>query len=298
MPINHYERAFRAWPVLTGRAAERSTITYGELGEKLHIHHRPVRLVLGIIQDLCLAEHKPPLTILVVSKDGKRPGQGFIAWDSSHLEEGYEEVYQYAWSAMPNPFQLAAEGDAPRWRTLPGRSWPARRTRRRSTTRQRAGEWRRSCSGSPCSALTATSAGSAGCHSRPRCRPPTSSPGAGQPQNSAYPRRTGCCCAPLTMRYSTRGFSASQLLARSPADGTRCLGHRWTTADQHAAAELDGKSLRLPADRRLWPAAEALAYREARLQAADRLGARGSWSHSPPERVGRGSGRRAVPAGR
>ena len=41
-------------------------------------------------------------------------------------------------------------------------------------------------------------------------------------------------------------------------------GHRWTTADQHAAAELDGKSLRLPADRRLWPAAEALAYREAR----------------------------------
>ena len=33
---DRYEWAFRAWPVLTERARQRSVITYGELGEALH----------------------------------------------------------------------------------------------------------------------------------------------------------------------------------------------------------------------------------------------------------------------
>jgi putative restriction endonuclease len=37
-------------------------------------------------------------------------------------------------------------------------------------------------------------------------------------------------------------------------------GHQWAPADQRAAADLDGQPVALPADLRLRPAAEALAY--------------------------------------
>ena len=94
--VNHYERTFRAWPLLTDRAEKRSKISYGEVAEHLQIHHRPVRYVLGVIQDWCLRERKPPLTILVISQGEGKPGQGFIAWDSSNLNKGYEEVYASA----------------------------------------------------------------------------------------------------------------------------------------------------------------------------------------------------------
>ena len=30
MAVNQYERAYRAWPILTARASARQTITYGE----------------------------------------------------------------------------------------------------------------------------------------------------------------------------------------------------------------------------------------------------------------------------
>jgi putative restriction endonuclease len=108
-PVNQYQRAFRAWPILTATAANRSTITYAELADHLDIHPRPIRYVLSVIQDWCLQEHKPPLTILVVNQHG-RPGQGFIAWDPSNLGEGYEQVYLFPWSALANPFEFAREG--------------------------------------------------------------------------------------------------------------------------------------------------------------------------------------------
>jgi hypothetical protein len=56
--VNQYERAFRAWPLLTATAAKRSTITYADLSAQLHIHPRPIRFVLGPIQDWCLEEKK------------------------------------------------------------------------------------------------------------------------------------------------------------------------------------------------------------------------------------------------
>ena len=57
---------------------------------------RPIRYVLGRIQDWCLAEEKPPCTILVVSKGHGLQGKGFIAWDASDLDEGFKTVYAYA----------------------------------------------------------------------------------------------------------------------------------------------------------------------------------------------------------
>lgn len=109
MTINQAERAYRAWPILTNRAAEGRTITYGELGTLLGIHHRAIRYVLGLIQDYCLEEKLPPLTILIVNQGGK-PGAGFIAYDVDKLEEGEAFVRSYNWNAIPNPFAFAADG--------------------------------------------------------------------------------------------------------------------------------------------------------------------------------------------
>jgi HNH endonuclease len=69
----------------------------------LGIHHRVIRFVLSEIQDHCLAEKLPPITILVVGQRGV-PGAGFIAWDVDDLKRGFELVYGYAWSNLENPF--------------------------------------------------------------------------------------------------------------------------------------------------------------------------------------------------
>ncbi len=111
--VNQYQRAFRAWPVLTESAAQGTTITYVQMGDRLGIHWRPVRYVLGVIQDHCLEEKLPPLTILVVNQRFHEPGEGFIAWDVDDLQEGYRRVYAYPWHQLPNPFAFADDGETP-----------------------------------------------------------------------------------------------------------------------------------------------------------------------------------------
>ncbi|WP_051911557.1 HNH endonuclease [Methylomicrobium agile] len=111
MAVNQLERAARAWPILTSRAEKRTTITYGELGQALGVHHRAIRYVLGVIQDYCLEEKLPPLTILIVNASGK-PGSGFIAFDLNNFEEGLEKVFDFDWGAMENPFGFSASGDS------------------------------------------------------------------------------------------------------------------------------------------------------------------------------------------
>jgi putative restriction endonuclease len=108
MTVNQPERAFRAWTILTDRAARGLTITYGDLGTALAIHHRTVRYVLGLIQSYCLDESLPPLTILIVNKSGL-PGTGFIALDLARFAEGKEHVFRFPWSTIENPFQYAAD---------------------------------------------------------------------------------------------------------------------------------------------------------------------------------------------
>lgn len=113
MPINHVERACRAWPILANVAKQKNpTITYGELGAKVGIHHRAIRYVLGVIQDYCLEEKLPPLTILVVSQSDGMPGEGFIAWDVDNFEAGIAKVVEYPWDQLGNPFSYASDGDS------------------------------------------------------------------------------------------------------------------------------------------------------------------------------------------
>lgn len=111
MSVNQVERAYRAWPILIKRAESRSTITYGELGQALGVHHRAIRYVLGVIQDYCLEEGLPPLTILIINASG-RPGTGFIAFDLDNFDEGLHKVYEFDWKSIDNPFGFAASGDS------------------------------------------------------------------------------------------------------------------------------------------------------------------------------------------
>ena len=111
MSVNQIERAFRAWPILIAIAKSRDTISYGKLASNLGIHHRTVSYVLGVIQDYCLEEGFPPLTILIVNSSG-RPGTGFIAFDLSRFNEGLESVWDYNWNQIENPFGFSAAGES------------------------------------------------------------------------------------------------------------------------------------------------------------------------------------------
>jgi len=55
--VNQYERAFRAWPLLTTAATNHSTITYADLADHLHIHPRPIRYVLGVLSGASVGEY-------------------------------------------------------------------------------------------------------------------------------------------------------------------------------------------------------------------------------------------------
>ena len=105
---NQLDNARRAWDILTRRAESQGTITYTELGQRLRMHPRPLRFVLAPIQDFCLEQRLPPLTILVVNQLG-RPGAGFIAWDRDRFEEGLSEVYAHPWPDQQNPFGFAQQ---------------------------------------------------------------------------------------------------------------------------------------------------------------------------------------------
>jgi len=109
MSVNQSQRAFDAWPILVERAISGKTITYKQLGDAIGIHHRTVRYVLGLIQDYCMEEKLPPLTILIVNQSGK-PGEGFFAWDVDDFDEGFQKVTKYNWRELENPFSFASNG--------------------------------------------------------------------------------------------------------------------------------------------------------------------------------------------
>jgi putative restriction endonuclease len=108
--VNHVQRAYRAWPILIGCASKNAPITYGDLASELGVHHRAIRYVLGVIQDYCLSQRLPPLTILVINGDTRLPGPGFVAWDMDDLDRGRAEVHAFPWQALDNPFAYADDG--------------------------------------------------------------------------------------------------------------------------------------------------------------------------------------------
>jgi putative restriction endonuclease len=107
--INQNQRAAFGWDVLIQVSKNKELIRYNQLGSQIGIHHRAVRFVLGLIQNYCLENQLPPLTILVVNDSGL-PGEGFIAWDVDNIDQGLQQVYDYNWSNIENPFNYAKDG--------------------------------------------------------------------------------------------------------------------------------------------------------------------------------------------
>jgi putative restriction endonuclease len=108
--VNQAQRAFSGWEILVEQAKKRGWLTYGEIASKINIHPHAVQFLLSPIQDYCLENALPPLTILVNNDKNKKPGAGFIAWSRDNLEVGREEVYQYNWESIKNPFAYAEGG--------------------------------------------------------------------------------------------------------------------------------------------------------------------------------------------
>jgi putative restriction endonuclease len=105
MASNYEFSASKAWEILGSLAQRKKCITYGELGEAIGVHWRQVNHVLGLLQDYCIDNDFPPITILVVNKATGVPGTGFIA--TENLPEGKNEVQQYPWQYLENPFGFA-----------------------------------------------------------------------------------------------------------------------------------------------------------------------------------------------
>ena len=119
---NARDNAYRALPHLVYYAHLEKTITYGELGRRIGIHHRPVRFLLGYIRDeICRRRGLPLLNVIVVNKITRLPGQSFLPEDLSHLtdeeykrrfEEHRDEVFAYAgWDTLLRDLGLTPVND-------------------------------------------------------------------------------------------------------------------------------------------------------------------------------------------
>jgi hypothetical protein len=78
MAIDHEARARRAWPHLVTRAdTSLEPFTYGEIAEKIGLHHRSAAYFLGVIQEHCDQNRLPFLNALAVNKGTGLPGKGY-----------------------------------------------------------------------------------------------------------------------------------------------------------------------------------------------------------------------------
>ena len=96
-----FNRAALTWKILIECAKKNELITYKKLGEKIKAHHRVVRYPLDLIQKYCIKHDLPPLSILVIDRNGNR-GQGFIKQGDLKVLE--RKVKSFNWITISNPF--------------------------------------------------------------------------------------------------------------------------------------------------------------------------------------------------
>ena len=104
-------RAVQAWVILIGKAANRQTATYNELGRLMGLAGGSMRVpaIIEHISNYCDRNALPPLGVLAVSQQDGRPGQGP---DYTGLEVVREEVFRHDWFAMFPPAPNDSEKEA------------------------------------------------------------------------------------------------------------------------------------------------------------------------------------------
>lgn len=96
-------RALQAWQFLIGKANNRQTVRYGDLAKLMgYTDDRPLFSILGHIMYFCNQNNLPPLTIIVVNKDGT-PGEGFSAATPDEFHKKREEVFLFDWFGIMPP---------------------------------------------------------------------------------------------------------------------------------------------------------------------------------------------------
>lgn len=111
--MSSYEKfAYPAWNILIKYAEKKRTVTYDELATAISsdLHFRQVGKVLDPIQNYCIEENLPPLTILVVRMSDRKPGSGFIACTKEEFDLETKKVFSFNWSAFDNPFAYTTHG--------------------------------------------------------------------------------------------------------------------------------------------------------------------------------------------
>lgn len=104
MAKNWEHAAGVVWDILANAASKNETVSYSQIAPIIQTNPLSVSRALGPIQDYCIDNKLPPLTSIVIGKNSKKPGGGFIAWDVDDLEQGQQLVYSYNWQAYQNPY--------------------------------------------------------------------------------------------------------------------------------------------------------------------------------------------------
>lgn len=104
MGRNWIEAAGRIWEPLVDAAAHRRTLHYEDIKDRIPTSAISVGRALGPIQSFCMDTLRPPLTAIVIGKQTGLPGNGFIAADLASLPRVHEEVFDYPWRLIKNPF--------------------------------------------------------------------------------------------------------------------------------------------------------------------------------------------------
>lgn len=106
-------RAVQAWQFLVSKASNRQLVRYDHVAEIMsYKDNRPLASILNFIMVYCSQYELPPLTGIVVNKDGT-PGAGFTETPRDQLDRKREDVFGYDWYGIVPPsvdeFQTAYE---------------------------------------------------------------------------------------------------------------------------------------------------------------------------------------------
>lgn len=104
------QQTAKLWNILVYRASQGALITYAEIKKEMELSMVPASFsYMRRIQEYCLQNKLPPLTILAVDAEGV-PGAGFIAWPLENLVEGRNLVFDKNWNEIVNPWEYSIEG--------------------------------------------------------------------------------------------------------------------------------------------------------------------------------------------
>lgn len=93
--MTKYERAQQLWPILALAARNRQVLTYRIIQQATGLVRPSIGQMLSPIQNYCLNNDLPPLTILVVRDKSGIPGDGFIA--AEDIPKAQQDVFAFDW---------------------------------------------------------------------------------------------------------------------------------------------------------------------------------------------------------